>query len=226
VHVLGPEGNGASFDQRPGETADTLKDGWFYSGDLGCFDKDGFLYITGRKKEVIVLGTGKNIYPEEVEARYLKSPLIKEFCVIQGGDSTGGLCAVVVPDRVAASGAASLRDRIRDELSIIGAVLPSYMRITDLVLVDAELPKTRLGKLRRKQVEALAKEAKAGGKEGSKEGDAPLSDHDREVLEHPAAAVFLERLRGITREQIRDAARKYMPVTDYARIAFVPGKKK
>ena len=67
---------------RPDATAAVLRDGWFYTGDLGYFDADGNLFLTGRKKEVIVLSNGKNIYPEEVEAHYLKSPYIKELAVM------------------------------------------------------------------------------------------------------------------------------------------------
>ncbi|MGH7351394.1 MAG: AMP-dependent synthetase/ligase, partial [Candidatus Methylomirabilales bacterium] len=60
----------------PKETAKSFRDGWFLSGDLGYLDAEGYLYITGRRKEVIVLSTGKNIYPEEVEAHFRKSPYI------------------------------------------------------------------------------------------------------------------------------------------------------
>ncbi len=62
------------YYNRAQETSSVLKDGWFYSGDLGHIDKDGYLYITGRKKEIIVLSSGKNIYPEEIESYYIKSP--------------------------------------------------------------------------------------------------------------------------------------------------------
>ena len=57
-------------------------DGWFRSGDLGRFDAQGHLYIVGRKKDVIILPSGKNVYPEDVEAHYARSPLVGEICVL------------------------------------------------------------------------------------------------------------------------------------------------
>ncbi len=75
---------------RPDATAAVLRDGWFYTGDLGYFDADGNLFLTGRKKELIVLSNGKNIYPEEVEAHYLKSPYIKELAVMGLEGKPGG----------------------------------------------------------------------------------------------------------------------------------------
>src|SRR6202043_3108457 len=88
---------------RPQATSAVLKDGWFYTGDLGYFDAKGNLFITGRSKEVIILGNGKNIYPEEIEAHYLRSPYIKELCVMglearPGEPSSERLHAVIVPD--------------------------------------------------------------------------------------------------------------------------------
>jgi len=62
-------------------TKAVLKDGWLYTGDLGRMDEKGFIYITGRKKNIIVTKTGKNIFPEEVEAYLNKSPYIKESLV-------------------------------------------------------------------------------------------------------------------------------------------------
>ena len=67
---------------RPDATAAVLKDGWLHTGDLGYFDSGGNLFITGREKDVIVLSNGKNVYPEEIEAYYLKSPYIKEIGVM------------------------------------------------------------------------------------------------------------------------------------------------
>ena len=87
---------------RPDATAAALREGWFYTGDLGYFDSRGNLFLTGRKKEVIVLSNGKNIYPEEIETHYLKSPYIKEIAVmgLEGRVEEGGdrLYAVIVPN--------------------------------------------------------------------------------------------------------------------------------
>jgi len=71
-------------------TAAVLRDGWFRTGDRGRVDKEGYLFITGRSKEVIVLSSGKNIYPEDVEKLYLGPPLIKEICIL-GTESEGRL---------------------------------------------------------------------------------------------------------------------------------------
>ena len=88
---------------RPQATAEVLRDGWFYTGDLGYFDSRGNLFITGRRKEVIVLANGKNVYPEEIEAHYLQAQYVKEICVMaleaRPGDPTSErLHAVVVPN--------------------------------------------------------------------------------------------------------------------------------
>jgi long-chain acyl-CoA synthetase len=90
------------YFNRPAATAEAIKDGWFHTGDLGRIDNHGRITITGRKKDVIVLASGKNIYPDEIEANYRKSPFIKEICVMGLADSgrptSERLYAVVVPD--------------------------------------------------------------------------------------------------------------------------------
>jgi len=89
------------YYKNPEETAMVLKDGWFFTGDLGYRDKNGYIYITGRAKEVIVLSSGKNIYPEEIEKHYLKSPIIKEICILGIGkrpDIAEEIKAVIVPN--------------------------------------------------------------------------------------------------------------------------------
>ena len=85
----------------PEETKKVLKDGWLYTGDYGYFDKEGFLYITGRKKNVIVTKNGKNIFPEEAEFHLGKSDYILESLVYGVDEQCGGettVCAQIVPD--------------------------------------------------------------------------------------------------------------------------------
>ena len=60
------------------ETAKVLKDGWLHTGDLGWKNKEGYFYIVGRKKNVIITGAGKNVYPEEVENQLLQSPEVED----------------------------------------------------------------------------------------------------------------------------------------------------
>ncbi|HTU01352.1 MAG TPA: AMP-binding protein, partial [Candidatus Sulfotelmatobacter sp.] len=91
------------YYQAPEATAEVMRDGWFLSGDLGYLDGEGYVTITGRAKEVIVLSSGKNIYPEEVEQVYLQSPYIREICLVpkaedRAGAEVEGLMALVLPD--------------------------------------------------------------------------------------------------------------------------------
>ena len=99
-------------------------------------DEDGRLYITGRSKEVVVLGSGKNIYPEEIEAHYARSPFIDELCVVglsrPGSPAAERLHALVRPDRDAmrARGAVNVRELIRFEIERFGkAVKASGARV-------------------------------------------------------------------------------------------------
>ena len=84
----------------PEATADALRDGWLCSGDLGAFDKDGFLSITGRKKEIIITAGGKNIAPKNIEAALKQSPLVAEAVVI--GDRRKYLTVLITLDEAAA----------------------------------------------------------------------------------------------------------------------------
>src|SRR3989338_5759593 len=152
------------YYKKPKETAEVLKDDWFYSGDLGYIDRDGYLYLTGRSKEVIVLSSGKNIYPEEIEAHYLKSPYIKEICVLEA--TAGGLSslhALVFPniEYFLKTKEVKNQGKIRWLLENLSKELPSYKRIMGFSVAREELPRTRLGKLKRYEIKAyyLAKAA-------------------------------------------------------------------
>ncbi|HSW40736.1 MAG TPA: AMP-binding protein, partial [Acidobacteriota bacterium] len=110
------------YYRNPDATNEVLKDGWFHSGDLGRLDDRGNLFITGRRKEVIVLPNGKNIYPDELETHYLQSPFIQEIAVIgisnrqEPGERLHG---VVVPnfDFLKSKKIANARETIRDEIA-------------------------------------------------------------------------------------------------------------
>ena len=141
------------YYNKPSATAEVLHDGWFRTGDIGRLDRDGYLFVTGRSKEVIVLSSGKNIYPEDVEKMYLSSKLIKEICItaIEHQGITDSLHAVIVPDFEYAKQAAisNLYDTVKWEINALSGKLPSYMRIQGFTLQKDPLPRTPLGKLRR-----------------------------------------------------------------------------
>ncbi len=138
------------YYNRPEATAEVLKDGWFYTGDLGRIDEDGFLYITGRKKEIIVLPNGKNINPEELENKILKiSDLVKEVAVIM---KDGQLWAIVYPDfdNLKRKNVVNIEETIKWKvIDKFNQQVPPYKRISGIKIVNRELPKTRLGKIRR-----------------------------------------------------------------------------
>ncbi|MBI5847071.1 MAG: AMP-binding protein [Nitrospirae bacterium] len=157
VEIKGPMVMNGYYN-KPSATAEVMHDGWFRTGDIGRLDADGYLYITGRSKEVIVLSSGKNIYPEDVEKMYLSSKLIKELCVIgiEHQGITDSLHAVIVPDFDYAKQAAlsNLQDAVKWEINALSGSLPSYMRIQGFTLRKDPLPRTPLGKLRRFMIRA------------------------------------------------------------------------
>jgi long-chain acyl-CoA synthetase len=152
------------YYNRHDATAAVIRDGWFLTGDLGRLDAAGRLTITGRKKEVIILANGKNVYPEEVEAHYRQSAYVKEICVttVTLDDRPAGehLYAVVVPDMelLRARKMVNAGEILRFELEGLGASLPSYKRVLGYEVWFEPLPRTTTGKLKRHEMERRLRE--------------------------------------------------------------------
>jgi long-chain acyl-CoA synthetase len=138
------------YYNKPEETEESLKDGWLYTGDLGHFDKNGFLHITGRKKDIIVLANGKNISPVEIEMKLeSKVEAVKEAAVFLYHNQ---LHAVVIPDFKFLSEQGIEEPRVYFKEKILpefNKELSSYKRIMQFTLVKQELPRTKLGKIQR-----------------------------------------------------------------------------
>ena len=162
-------------------------DGWFRSGDLGRFDKQGHLYIVGRKKDVIALPSGKNVFPEDVEAHFEHSRFVSEVCVLGVADETSHferaekLCAVVVPnfDYLKAQHISNAREWVVWELENLGRELPEYQRVHDFVLRAEPLPRTSTRKLRRFELRSEIEEERAREGRKSESKAVVLSEADR-----------------------------------------------
>ncbi len=154
------------YFRNPGKTAEVLKDGWFYTGDLGYIDEDGFLFISGRKKNLIILGGGKKVFPEEVEEVAGRSPYIKEICVMariaERGLRAGHeeVYAVVVPnlelfERENITGDKAVKDKIYFEIARLSKDLSPYKRIISFDISRESLPKTVTSKIKRDAVSGI-----------------------------------------------------------------------
>jgi long-chain acyl-CoA synthetase len=176
---------------RPDATAAALQDGWLLTGDLGYFDNNGNLFITGRKKEIIVLSNGKNVYPEEIESHYLKSPYIKELCVM-GLEATPGdptserLYAVVVPnfDVLRERKIVNAKEVIRFDIETLSAQLASTKRIGSYEIWQEDLPRTTTRKLKRFEIEKRIRSHQGKNQDTGAEisTEKPLTAEDRAWL--------------------------------------------
>lgn len=129
----------------PQATQETFQDGWFKTGDLGHLDDDGFLYVTGRKKNIIVLSSGFNVSPEELEARIKAIPFVCEVVVYQENNR---IVAEIYPD----TGTPDAQEKIRGAIEDLNTRLPKYKRIGEVRFRETEFEKTTMKKIKRHTV--------------------------------------------------------------------------
>ncbi|HEY0050956.1 MAG TPA: AMP-binding protein, partial [Pyrinomonadaceae bacterium] len=137
-------------------TEAVLHDRWLRTGDLGKLDEDGNLYIVGRSKDVIIDSNGKNIYPDEIEDLYGKSPFIKELSIVGLPDEDGGekIAALVVPDyeHDISLSRSDTNKKVEEHFREISASLAFFKRVKVLHLTPFELPRTATRKVKRPEV--------------------------------------------------------------------------
>ena len=196
---------------RPDATAAVLKDGWLHTGDLGYFDSGGNLFITGREKDVIVLSNGKNVYPEEIEAYYLKSPYIKEIGVMAlesepGNPASDRLYGVVVPDFdvLKERKIVNAKEVIRFDIESISAKIPSTKRIGSYEIWQDPLPRTTTRKLKRFELEKRVRANQKKGQPDSEVSAAPaLSAEDHAMAGAARGAAGAEGHSRIQQDRAR-----------------------
>ena len=132
-------------------------EGWLHTGDLARIDKDGYIYIAGRKKSVIVLNNGKNVYPEELENLLNKVEGIKESFVYEKKDEDGDVkvCTKIVYDRELIKelynieGEENIREFLWNKVKEINNLIPKYKYIKEMIITEEELIKTTTLKIKR-----------------------------------------------------------------------------
>jgi len=142
----------------PAATAEVLSKGWFYTGDYGYLDENNYLYITGRKKNVIVLPGGKNVFPEEIE-EYLAPVELIEECVVLGREKDGDVIvtAIVYPNKTVAEAMGLNTDeeihaRIKEEIRKINRNLVNFKQIRKVDFRSEPFEKTSTRKIKRYKV--------------------------------------------------------------------------
>lgn len=153
------------YYNRPDLTAEVIdEDGWLHTGDVGCIDKDGFVYITGRIKSMIVLSGGKKVFPEDIEAALESSSKFAEVCVFgakrSGGqkDGTEDIFVAVVPSQqvlYSVKDDEELNKVIRMEVKTLSQKLSSYKRPSNIIVTKETFPRTATRKVKRNEVKKI-----------------------------------------------------------------------
>ncbi len=160
IRVKGPNVM-LGYYEMPEETANVLKDGWFYTGDLGYIDKDGYIFITGRNKNMIVLKNGKKIFPEELETIIDRLDIVSE-CMVYGmpdkqdkNDVTLSVKIVydeeVYKEKYKGKTEDELYRIIWEEIKKVNTTFPRYKHIQNMILTNEELIKTTTKKVKRQE---------------------------------------------------------------------------
>ncbi|MCC6330295.1 MAG: AMP-binding protein [Acidobacteria bacterium] len=192
----------SGYYKNPSATAEAFTaDGWFRSGDLGRIDRDANLYIVGRAKDVIVLPSGKNVHPEDLEAHYLKTPIIEELAVVgikdpEQREGAEKLAAVVVPDLeyLRQANISNAKEAVRYTMDDLGRELPEYQRVRDYIIRIDPLPRTATRKIKRFELKRAIEAGEIGG------SDLPrrtweLTGGDRALLASEVGSVVTSIIR-------------------------------
>ena len=180
----------AGYRNLPDKSAEVFTaDGWFRTGDLGRFDRDGYLTIVGRASEILVLADGKNLPPEAIEKQYAAHAAIREIGLLV---RDGRLAAAIVPEPgEARRRALPIDDLVREAVTAQSRTLTAWQRVGDYVVTREPLPRTQLGKLQRHRLPERYERARRGDGEPAAAGRPAqieeLAAEDRLLLEHPAA---------------------------------------
>ncbi|MCM1173849.1 MAG: AMP-binding protein [Blautia sp.] len=136
------------YYKMPEETAGTLENGWLKTGDLGYIDEDGFLFLTGRKKNLIITPNGENVSPEEIENRLGRERLVREVLVRENG---GVIEAEIFPDHeyAAKKKIKDIPSALQEIFDVYNRTVPPYKRIFKLKVRDAEFEKNTTKKIKR-----------------------------------------------------------------------------
>jgi long-chain acyl-CoA synthetase len=186
IQIKGPSVFAGYINNEQANKDSFTEDGWFRTGDVGFLDKDGFLFVTGRIKETLVLGGGKKLHPDDLEKDYA-SPYFKELAILE---HNGALVALVLPDEDAIRASVSPRidEAVRVALQQAAFNLPSYERLSGFRIVREPLPKTRLMKFQRFKLPAIYAAAEAGV---ARAPQRELSPEDKALLaSEPAGTIF------------------------------------
>ena len=222
LHIHNPDSNGIgeiiakgpstmkAYYRNPNASAKAIREGWLYTGDLGFMDADGYLYITGHCKDIIVPASGKNVYPVELEALYRHHPAISEMCVVgipYEDKSDTAIHAVIVPTDTATPpvGTASngaTGEAIQHHLQARAKQVPSYQQFHKTHLWEEALPKTADGTLDRQRVKVMLQAHLAHVESASVDDELePSSAIPEEIL------TSLARLARMETNQIRPESR-------------------